>query len=239
MHRFFVKIKNTSQIEIPQETIKHINVLKIKKKENITVFNGDGYDYLCQVQEISKKTVELEIQSKKINNTESNIKIELGQAIIKGNRMDTAIQKAVELGVAKITPIYSQRCNVKICNDRMENKIEHWQKVVNSACEQCNRSIIPVINKPMQLSDWVAIQTQATKIVLNPTADKYMQTSNTSENIKLLIGSEGGLTQEEIDLAVSNGFQSIKLGPRILRAETAAIAAITAVQLKYGDLSSN
>jgi 16S rRNA (uracil1498-N3)-methyltransferase len=152
--------------------------------------------------------------------------------------MDYTIQKAVELGVTIIQPISNERSVVKLTAERAQKRLEHWQNVVISACEQCGRASIPNVLAPVNLSVWLASNQQngATRILLNPLGAKRLaELPTTLQNIQLLIGSEGGLSAAEIALAITHGFQSVILGPRILRTETAALTAISAMQILWGD----
>jgi 16S rRNA (uracil1498-N3)-methyltransferase len=169
---------------------------------------------------------------------ESPLNITLLQAISSGDRMDFTIQKAVELGVKNIQPITSKRSVVKLSAERAEKRTEHWQNIAISACEQSGRAYVPKVLTPTSLENWFSQNPSVgtTRILLNPIGAKRLtEIQKPTGEIQLLIGAEGGLSQEEIDLATSHQFQSIVLGPRILRTETAALPAIAAMQLVWGD----
>ena len=170
-------------------------------------------------------------------NNESPIRILLAQAISSGDRMDFTLQKAVEMGVTEIQPIASQRSVVKLSSERAEKRREHWQNVVNSACEQSGRAFVPKVAEPLSLSNWLATKPEAqTKITLSPTAEITLKSLPLpAGTICLLVGAEGGLTEDEINLAASQGFTPVKLGKRILRTETAPLAAIATMQTLWGD----
>lgn len=212
--------------------------LRLNVGDSAIVFNGDGFDYDCVLDSVSKKEVTVKItHARKINN-ESSLNITLLQGISSGDRMDFTIQKAVELGVTCIQPISSQRSVVKLSAERAEKRTDHWQNVAISACEQSGRAFIPKVLAPISLENWLSANpaNNNTRILLNPVGAKRLADTNKPEsNVELLIGSEGGLSKSEIDLATSQGFQSIVLGPRILRTETAALTAISVMQLLWGD----
>jgi 16S rRNA (uracil1498-N3)-methyltransferase len=228
-------------------------VLRLEISDEIVLFSGDGNDYTCAITSIKKNEVLAIVKSfVKITN-ESPLNITLLQGISSGDRMDYTIQKAVELGVMAIVPIITTRSVVKLTNERAEKRLAHWQSVVHAACEQSGRAIIPTVFAPVQLSAWLQANTrkasgdtkkktgESTRILLNPIgALRLAELPKPVGNIELwpvelLVGAEGGLSQSEIDTALSQGFQSIVLGARILRTETAALVAIAAMQTLWGD----
>ncbi len=212
--------------------------LRLNVGDNAIMFNGDGFDYECTLTSIKKNNVIATITSATPVSNESALSITLLQAISSGDRMDFTIQKAVELGVKNIQPIASQRSVVKLSAERAEKRTEHWQNVAISACEQSGRAVIPKVFPPLSLENWLSQNpnNHATRILLNPVGAKRLaEMQQPTSAIQLLIGAEGGLSQSEIDLASSQGFQSIVLGPRILRTETAALTAISAMQCLWGD----
>ena len=220
-------------------------VLRLEISDEIMLFNGDGNDYSCAITSIKKNEVLTIVKSfVKITN-ESPLNITLLQGISSGDRMDYTIQKAVELGVTAIVPIITTRSVVKLTNERAEKRLAHWQGVVHAACEQSGRAIIPQVAAPISLSAWLATtpsrfkgegKTPPTRILLNPIgALRMAELPKPIGNIELLIGAEGGLSLSEIDTALSQGFQSIVLGARILRTETAALVAVAAMQTLWGD----
>lgn len=212
-------------------------VLRMTSGEQLQLFNGDGHDYLCDIVSASKKNVEVQVLSSSSNDSESPLNLHLGQVISRGDRMDFTIQKSVELGVNTITPLFSERCGVKLSGERLEKKIQQWQKIVVSACEQSGRSVVPQIRPAMQLSDWCAQSTDAVKLNLHPRASHGVNgLSLPTGKARLLIGPEGGLSAEEILMTEQHQFTEIQLGPRVLRTETAALTTISALQLKFGDL---
>lgn len=215
--------------------------LRLNTGDNVTIFNGDGFDYGCELIDVHKNKVMASVKSSIQVKNESPLKITLLQAISSGDRMDFTIQKAVELGVTHIQPIASQRSVVKLSGDRAEKRTEHWQNVAISACEQSGRAFVPEVSPPLNFSNLFLHLAKVTKaddckLTLAPDAKHTLHTlPKPGGEIYLLIGPEGGLTDEEISLSVTQGFQSILLGPRILRTETAALTAIAAMQTQWGD----
>ncbi len=218
-------------------------VLRLEISDELVLFNGDGHDYTCAIASIKKSEVLAIVKNcVKITN-ESPLNITLLQGISSGDRMDYTIQKAVELGVTQIVPITTTRSVVKLSPERAQKRLEHWQSIVYAACEQSGRAFVPQVAAPIGLSAWLANRPQnnATRILLNPIgALRLAELPKPADYIEryaieLLVGAEGGLSQAEIDAALSQGFKSIVLGTRILRTETAALTAIAAMQTLWGD----
>lgn len=239
------RIYQPTELEIGQSLLLNddafghvVRVLRLPINADITLFNGDGKNYGATLTEITKKSATVTIQNKQENNIESPLNIHLGQGISRGDKMDYTLQKSVELGVNTITPIFTERCGVKLNKERLAKKLEQWQKIVNSACEQCGRSIVPTVEKPIMLNEWLNQQTSALKLNLHPKAQhSIMSLPIENQHVRLLIGPEGGLSDNEILLANNAEFIDVLLGPRILRTETAALTAITSLQCRYGDLT--
>jgi 16S rRNA (uracil1498-N3)-methyltransferase len=229
---------NTS-VTLSEDAFGHvIRVLRLKKGDIITLFNGEEpFQYQAQLVNVCKKSAEVSILSQHEKNSESPLNIHLGQGISRGDRMDFTLQKSVELGVNTITPLFTERCGVKLTLERLEKKRQQWQKIVISACEQSGRTSIPIVAEPILLSDWLKQETSALKINLYPKAQHSIMTIPLENNrVRLLIGPEGGLSDDEICQANEHNFYDVLLGPRVLRTETAALTAITALQCRFGDL---
>ncbi|HNV88431.1 MAG TPA: 16S rRNA (uracil(1498)-N(3))-methyltransferase [Methylotenera sp.] len=212
--------------------------LRLNEGDVINLFNGDGFDYACELILVKKNEVFAKVKSSAAINNEPPLNITLLQGISSGDRMDYTIQKAVELGITHIQPIATERSVVKLSAERAEKRVEHWQNVVISACEQCGRATIPIVSAPKTLANWLAANPQATsmRVLLNPIGAKRLaEMAKPDGEIQLLIGAEGGLSNTEIDTAISHGFQSVILGPRILRTETAALAAMSVMHTLWGD----
>jgi len=213
-----------------------IKVLRLKNNYTFNLFNGEGDEFSATL-EVSGKNAIAHINNKLTSNNESKLQVHLLQGISKGDRMDFAIQKSIELGATSITPVITERTVVNLKDNRAEKKQQHWESVAISACEQSGRSTLPTINPICDLSTVFKIQTEELKILLNPLSKNNFQSLPSSKSVQILIGPEGGLSDSEIKIAGENGFVGVKLGPRILRTETAALAAITSVQLLWGDLT--
>mgnify|MGYP000607375240 CR=1 FL=1 len=220
-----------------------VRVLRLSEGDIITLFNGnESYQYTAKLVDVKKKHASATVISQEIVNNESPLNIHLGQGISRGDRMEYTLQKSVELGVNKITPLFTERCGVKLSGERLAKKHQQWQKIVISACEQSGRCLVPEVALPMLLDDWLNQETCAVKLNLHPKAEHSimtlpMATSKKEQRIRLLIGPEGGLNDEEIANANQACFQDVLLGPRVLRTETAALTAITALQCRFGDLA--
>lgn len=226
------------QLNLDEDGAAHIGkVLRMGSGEHISLFNGDGNDYLAEIVDAGKKSVTVKVLSCEANPSESPLNLHLGQVISRGDRMEFTIQKSVELGVNTITPLFSDRCGVKLTGERLEKKIQQWQKIVISACEQSGRSQVPIVRPAMELQEWCSEPTSALKLNLHPRAAHGINGLDLSHTrVRLLIGPEGGLSAEEIAMTETYQFTVVLLGPRVLRTETASLTAITALQLRFGDL---
>ncbi|MBW0278771.1 16S rRNA (uracil(1498)-N(3))-methyltransferase [Shewanella xiamenensis] len=226
------------QLNLDEDGAAHIGkVLRMGSGEHISLFNGDGHDYLAEIVDSGKKSVTVKVLSCEANPSESPLNLHLGQVISRGDRMEFTIQKSVELGVNTITPLFSDRCGVKLNGERLEKKIQQWQKIVISACEQSGRSQVPIVRPAMELQQWCSEPTSALKLNLHPRAAHGINGLDLSHTrVRLLIGPEGGLSAEEIAMTETYQFTDVLLGPRVLRTETASLTAITALQLRFGDL---
>ena len=247
-------------VELSADAFGHVvRVLRLADGDAITLFNGqEQKEFHAQLFNVTKKTAQANIISESVKTTESPVHIHLGQGISRGDRMDFTLQKSVELGVSTITPIFTERCGVKLSGERLAKKQQQWQKIVISACEQSGRCYVPQVLAPISLSEWLNQPTDALKINLHPRAQHSIMTlpvqpqnaepstqqdtqqgnqENTQQKVRLLIGPEGGLSDDEIEQASDAGFAEVLLGPRVLRTETAALTAITALQCRFGDLA--
>jgi len=224
-----------------------VRVLRLQNGDKVTLFNGHNLndegelsrygDYEGELINASKKSAQVLIKNFIEKNVESPLNIHLGQGVSRGDRMDFTLQKSVELGVNTITPLFTERCGVKLSGERLQKKIDQWQKIVISACEQSGRCVVPQVKPAVQLNEWLHQETSALKLNLHPKAQHSIMTlPDQNEKIRLLIGPEGGLNDEEISQANDANFIDVLLGPRVLRTETAALTAITALQCRYGDI---
>lgn len=225
-------------IELSASAGQHVGVvLRMKVGEKLTLFCGDSHEYEAAIVTIHKKRVAVTIENKHLVNRESPKALHLAQSISKGERMELVIQKAVELGVASITPIISERTVVRLDEERLIKKQAQWQAIAISACEQSGRNTIPVINPPIKLDAFLRTCQADLKLMLSPLEAKSWRDYDLSgQDATLLIGPEGGFSQDEIELAKAHHFRALRMGPRILRTETAAICALSILQAVAGDL---
>ena len=243
MHRFYHSNPlDLNQIIILDEFSSHhaLRVMRVKVDDFLILFNGDGFEYRGRVSDINKKTINIEILSKEKNNNESPININLFQSISSNEKMDMVIQKATELGVSSIQPIFTSRSTVKLSLDRIKKRLIHWRQVSISACGQSGRSKIPTIKPPIGFDRFVeGITTNSLNLLLHP--DNSKESSNLpnkySGDINIFIGPEGGFSQDEVLLLKKQNCINIQLGSRILRTETAPLAIIAILQYKYGDFA--
>jgi 16S rRNA (uracil1498-N3)-methyltransferase len=212
-------------------------VLRLKPGDNITLFNGNNEEFDATIVAINKKSVQVSLSAKRPVDRESPCKIHLGQAIIKGDRMEWLIQKAVEMGVFQITPLLSEHAAVRYDDKRLSKKMAQWQGIIIAACEQCGRNRLPMLNAPQSTHDWFA-NTPDNPLILLPGAERGIKQLPASGHhcLTIAIGPEGGWSCEEENIAKAHQWQAIGLGPRILRAETAALCALTLLQGAFGDI---
>ncbi|PHS73000.1 MAG: 16S rRNA (uracil(1498)-N(3))-methyltransferase [Cycloclasticus sp.] len=238
--RLFVEqslVEGASIILEPEAAHYLRNVLRLKKSFQLTVFNGKGGEYTATVAEVGRKIVSLAIGQWHDVNLESSLAIELGLSVSRGERMDVAIQKAAELGVATITPVITQHCVVKLTGERRLQRHQHWQNIIYRACEQCGRNVLPLLNVTMDLADWLRSELATNRIIFEPGRTDTLKTYTKAEgDVASLIGPEGGFSEQEVVDAEQAGFTALGFGPRVVRNETAAIASIAAMQVLWGDM---
>ena len=214
--------------------------LRLRPGESIIVFDGSGGEYSATIILIDKSGVDIETTDFLDISAESPLTVHLVQCISKGDRMDTVVQKATELGAQRISPVLSDYSVVKLDSEKAAKRRDHWQKIAQSACEQCGRNIVPRIDDVTSLNSWhdENQSNSAARLIFLPEAAAPLSSISPSESsVTLLIGPEGGLSEAEQDRALATGFIPVSLGPRVLRTETAAIAAISAVQTLWGDFA--
>ncbi|XSG85578.1 MAG: 16S rRNA (uracil(1498)-N(3))-methyltransferase [Methylohalobius sp. ZOD2] len=209
------------------------NVLRLRAGASLTVFNGRGGEYGAELFAANRRQVRLKIDAKRAREAESPLQTHLGLAVAKGERMDWAVQKAVELGVTEIFPLLTEHGNVQLKGGKPERKRQHWQKIAIAACEQCGRNRIPEIGPPEDFDAWLDFRHGG--VLLDPGGIPFPDLAPPKEKLILLIGPEGGLSPEERRRAQDRGFVPARLGPRILRVETAVAAALSAAQVLWGD----
>ncbi len=229
----------TNQVcELEKNASHHLlNVLRLESGASVILFNGDGSDYHGKLIDTNKQHCQIMIDRKMINHCHSPANISLIQCIAKGDRMDQVIQKSTELGVNRLYPVYSRYCNIKLDAKRANRKLEHWKQIAIHACEQCGRAVLPTITALNSLEKTLEqMDTTAIMIIANPTANKNISQLDTSATeFIILVGPEGGFSENELKLARLSGFEDISIGPRILRTETAPLAIISILQAKFGD----
>jgi 16S rRNA (uracil1498-N3)-methyltransferase len=213
-------------------------VLRAQTGDEVFLFNGEGGEYQARISGISKQVVAVELHSFIASNKESSLLIHLGICISKGDRMDLVMQKATELGVNQITPLLAERSQIKRNKEALAKKLRHWQQIAISACEQSGRNFVPKVNNVKSSNDWFKTCDSQEKLILNPFCNSSTVTNQQADSVGLAIGPEGGFSDIEVSQAKDCGFIGLKLGPRILRTETAPIAAITLCQIKWGDIPS-
>ena len=241
MPRFYVDfaLSPDSVVELPDNVVRHLNVLRVKNTEEIVLFNGNGKAYPALPEVLEKRRASVRIVREEATDNESPLNITLVQAVSAAERMDFTLQKSVELGVAEIRPVISERCVVRLSGERAEKRVARWQEIVVSACEQSGRNIVP---KVLPLTTYVqALQQlpqETTKLLMSLNrAQKLSDVRPQSGKVVFMVGPEGGWTEKEEQQAFDAGFQSVTLGKRVLRTETASLAAIAAMQTLWGDFA--
>lgn len=228
-------LAEASEIRLTGATAHHLlNVLRLPAGAPLIVFNGGGGEYAATVTQVSKRELVLGIGSHQAQQRESLLEVTLAQAVTRSERMDYAIQKAVELGVTAIQPVVTEH-SLRLDESRAQKKLAHWQAVAQSAAEQCGRDWVPPVQPLCTLADWLPRAKTELKLVLDPDGGK-LKSLRPARQITLLVGPEGGLGPEDLLLCAGAAFQRLTLGPRILRTETAGAAALAAIQTLWGDL---
>ncbi|HWV15348.1 MAG TPA: 16S rRNA (uracil(1498)-N(3))-methyltransferase [Cellvibrio sp.] len=226
-----------SSIDLEEAPSHHLaKVLRMQAGRELILFNGRGGEYSASITAISKKAVSVQLRDFIAEDRQSPLQLELAIGVSRGERMDWVLQKATELGATKITPLLTERTEVKLNNERSDKKLEHWQQIIVSACEQCQRNLLPELSKPVAIDEWLAQCNAELKFVLHHRDNQGLPASQNISSVALLIGPEGGLSEREIEQALQQHFSPLTLGPRILRTETAPLAAISLVQYLWGDL---
>ena len=225
---------------LPEAQTHHVmHVLRLAVGDAVTLFDGRGIEYPAKILHIGKRHAVVRVAGGHQVDRESPLPIILAQGVSSGERMDYTIQKAVELGVIRIQPITSQRSVVRLKDERAEKRVAHWQHVVIAACEQCGRNFVPEVAPLLSFRDWLAqlpADDTSARWMLSPHAERRLaEIARPATGVILLTGPEGGFDGDEVQLAQERGFVALKLGPRVLRTETAALTALAVLQLKWGD----
>jgi 16S rRNA (uracil1498-N3)-methyltransferase len=238
--RFFVAVPLTegARIALPEGAAHHAaRVLRLHVGDGVTLFNGQGGEFAARIAAIGKQAVEAEVGAHHAIERESPLSVTLVQAVSSGERMDVTIQKAVELGVIRIVPVESARSVVRLHGERAEKRVAHWRQIAISACEQCGRNRVPEVRALLPLEAWlVADCDDALRWALLPGAGTPLRALPEPDRpVEILVGPEGGFTDSEAAAAQRAGFLPVRLGPRVLRTETAAAALLAALQARWGD----
>lgn len=239
MPRFYVPAVFTAghDVVLPEGPARHITrVLRMSEGAPLVLFDGQGQEAGVRLVEITRKQTQVRVDAVWPGSGESSLSVHLGQAVSKGDRMDYAIQKAVELGVTAITPLYTERGDVRLKSDREEKKLAHWQAVAASACEQSGRAVVPPVHAPMTLATWLAERQEPLRLMLHLATGNAFDRQDRPASVALLIGPEGGLSDGDITAAQAADFTPLTLGPRVLRTETAPVVALSLLQHYFGDL---
>lgn len=239
--RLFVEITLSLKetVTLSREKAHHImHVLRMRTGEQITLFNNTGVEYKSRIIEITKKHTQLEVlESQQVEN-ESPLSISLCLAIARSQHMDFSIQKAVELGVKNIIPLISEYSNVKIQRGREQNKMAHWQNIIISATEQSGRCRLTELKEPLLFDEWLMEEAFSERLILHPGSNKSLPAVKLKNSeVTLMIGPEGGFSEQEVEQAEEQGCTPVSLGPRILRTETAVVSAVSNAQQLWGDLN--
>ena len=235
------RLGNGSEVQLHPDAAHHaVRVLRLAVGEPVVLFDGRGGEFEARITRIDRGQVSVKTGAHRDIERECRLHIVLVQGLSGGDRMDITLQKAVELGVAAIQPVATERSVVKLKDERAQRRAEHWQNLVISACEQCGRNRVPEVLPLLNLPDWLAqlnalAANDEARLLLSPAATVPLKELAPPARMMLLIGPEGGLSPAETQLAQSRGFRPVRLGPRILRTETAALATLSAIQALWGD----
>lgn len=227
------------RLALPENAFRHlVQVLRMSSGEPLRVFDGHGREFDARLDAVSRREAFVRLAAEISATRESPLHLTLAQSVSKGERMDYTLQKAVELGVTVIQPLITARSVVRLDAERSERKLDHWQGVITSACEQSGRAILPQLRPTARYADWLEQPPEAEmlRLTLDPQASNSLRELTPASRITLLVGPEGGLSDAELEQARAAGFRAIRLGPRVLRTETAGVAAIAALQTLWGDL---
>lgn len=211
-------------------------VLRVAAGQAVVLFNGDGYEYAAEISSVGRRELVLTVNSRLPGLAESALELVVVQALSRGERMDHTLQKCTELGASAFQLLVSERSELRLEGEKLRRRLEHWQGVVTSACEQCGRARIPGVLAPLTIPDWLVRAPGGSRMVLDPNASVPLAGARLAEQVELAVGPEGGFSEREVGLMRERGVQAVNLGPRVLRTETAAPAAVAILQCLKGDL---
>lgn len=226
-----------TRAEIGEAVARHLQVLRLAPGDHITLFDGQGGEFHAVINVIGKRRAQIELTGFDPVERESPLMITLVQALATSDKMDLIVQKAVELGVTRIQPIATERATLKLAGDRAQKRTEHWQSIAQAACEQCGRNRVPVVGGIMMLDAWLASPVEGLRLLMQPDAASSLTGGiHGAQPVALLIGPEGGFSAGELALAAGHRVAAVRFGPRVLRTETAGLAALAALNALHGDL---
>ncbi len=229
-------LSEDSLIPLPPDSAHHVSrVLRLRTGDGVSLFNGRGGEFTGRIESMTKTHVSARVGTHTPIERESPLEIILAQGISRGERMDYTLQKVVELGVSAFVPVTTQRSVVHLDEERAAKRLEHWRKIIIGACEQCGRNRLPALEPIHTLPEWLAREQAGERFILDPGAEENPLRQASPGRVVLLAGPEGGFSEEERQAVKQAGYRGLRLGPRILRTETAALAAISALQFRWGD----
>ncbi len=227
-------------IEVGEEVARHLAVLRLQPGGDISLFDGGGGEFAARIGVIGKRGATVDLRVFNPVERESPLLVTLVQALATSDKMDLIVQKAVELGAVAIQPVASERATLKLSGERAEKRAAHWQAIARAACEQCGRNRVPVVNEVLTLADWLALPVAGTRILMHPQAEAslpVLAATSPRQPIHVLVGPEGGFSARELAMAAERGVRACRFGPRVLRTETAGLAALAALNAVAGDLN--
>lgn len=232
------QLEGAERVQLSEALSHHwTRVLRLQQGDEALLFNGDGRDYRVRLLTLAKRGAEAEVLGSVLVASESPLDISLAQGLCRGEKMDWVLQKATELGVSSIQPLMTERSEVRLSGEREERRMGHWRQVLQSACEQCGRARLPRLSSPLALPEWATtVDPGVCKLLLDPGAERGMQGMAPASRVVIAIGPEGGFAEHELALLQRRGFLGIRMGPRVLRTETAGLAALAVLQAAWGDL---
>lgn len=228
-----------SKLVLPDNVVHHVQVLRLAQGTAITLFNGDGGEYTATLTNVEKKRVSVEVKAHTEHDVELPYAITLAQALPESSKMDWIVEKAVELGAAVIQPLSAQRCVTRLSGERVEKKLAHWQGIIVAASEQSGRNRLAQLNAPADCSSWIGRQDLHRRILLSPRAEQSLSEwarHHPPQALALMVGPEGGFTEKEQELAIAQGALPLSMGPRVLRTETAGLAALATLNALWGGM---
>jgi 16S rRNA (uracil1498-N3)-methyltransferase len=241
MPRFYCSQPLTlgATIVLPEHVSHHVHVLRLAVGDPVTIFNGEGGEYTAILNSIDKKRASAELKAFSSREVELPYAITLAQALPEASKMDWIVEKAVELGATAIQPLAAQRCVVKLSNERATKKLSHWQGIIIAAAEQCGRNRLPHLGEVADFNGWIVQKNLHLRILLTPRAEQSLSNwarHHPPQAVALLIGPEGGFTEQEENAARAQGALTLSMGPRVLRTETAGLAALAALNAAWGEM---